>query len=95
MEVELFWALPGLRSASMQNRDLGRLEVVDCCDTRIGDEDLLLSNPMLEETDPGELGDDNPGRVGWPPKGEVLRGGVQGGEVEFGRIFPSERSTMD
>lgn len=67
MELELFWALPGLRMASMQNNDLGLLYVVDCCVMDIGDDDLLLSNPELDDTDAGELGDDITGCMIWPP----------------------------
>lgn len=94
--VELFWPAPGLRSASMQNNDLGRLNVVDgsvdddvvIVETAWGEVDeFRRSKPELDEIDAGEPGDDI-----WPaikrcPAGDKLRGGEHGGEAEFGRIF--------
>ena len=62
--AEPFWTAPGLRRASMQNSDLGRLNVVADADDAdggiiddVGEEDeLRRSNPELdtEAGDPGE-----------------------------------------
>jgi len=95
--VELFWT-PGRSRASMQKRDLGRLNVVAVVNApellwwRIGDcgdDEFRRSKPELDEIDAGEPGDEIGAAVvtsRWCPVGVILLGGEQGGEVEFGRI---------